>query len=69
MTKSEILKLQDPSEIWNEMQKNPELRTDGEVWLYMTRLRAKSTKRNPLRRTETLKHTYILTQSRKSTDF
>ena len=44
MTKSEILKLQNPSEIWNEMQKNPELRTDGEVWLYMTRLRAKINK-------------------------
>ena len=44
MTKSEILKLQNPSEIWNEMEKNPELRTDGEVWLYMTRLRAKINK-------------------------
>ena len=44
MTKSEILKLQNPSEIWNEMQKNPELRTDGEVWLYMTQLRAKINK-------------------------
>lgn len=44
MTKSEILKLQNPSEIWNEMQKDPELRTDGEVWLYMTRLSAKINK-------------------------
>ena len=26
------------------MQKNLELRTDGEVWLYMTRLRAKINK-------------------------
>lgn len=41
MTKSEVLKLQNPSAIWDEMQKNPELRADGEVWLHMTRLTAK----------------------------
>ena len=38
MTKSEVLLLDDPSAIWNEMQKNPALRTDGDVWLHMTRL-------------------------------
>lgn len=41
MTKSEVLLLDDPSAIWNEMQKNPALRTDGDVWLHMTRLSAK----------------------------
>lgn len=41
MTKSEVLQLDEPSAIWNEMQKNPELRTDGDVWLHMTRLSAK----------------------------
>ncbi len=41
MTKNEVLQLKDPTAIWNEMQKNPDLRTDGEVWLYMTRLSAK----------------------------
>lgn len=41
MTKNEVLQLQDPSAIWDEMQKNPALRADGEVWLYMTRLSAK----------------------------
>ena len=41
MTKNEVLKLQDSSAIWDEMQKNPELRTDGDVWLYMTQLSAK----------------------------
>ena len=32
MTKSEVLLLDEPSAIWNEMQKNPALRTDGDVW-------------------------------------
>ena len=41
MTKIEGLLLDDPSAIWNEMQKNPALRTDGDVWLHMTRLSAK----------------------------
>ncbi len=41
MTKSEVLQLDDPSAIWNEMQKNPALRTDGDIWLHMTRLSAK----------------------------
>ena len=36
MTKSEVLLLDEPSAIWNEMQKNPALRTDGDVWLHMT---------------------------------
>lgn len=36
MTKSEVLLLDEPSAIWNEMQKNPALRTDGpEAYLYM----------------------------------
>ena len=41
MTKNEVLQLDDPSAIWNEMQKNSALRVDGEVWLHMTRLSAK----------------------------
>lgn len=41
MTKSEVLQLDEPSAIWNEMQKNPALRTEGDVWLHMTRLSAK----------------------------
>ena len=41
MTKSEVLEIQNPSVIWDEMQKNPKLRADGEVWLHMTRLTAK----------------------------
>ena len=45
MTRAEVLKLQEPSQIWQEMQKNPELRADGEVWLHMTRLTAKINRR------------------------
>ena len=41
MTKREVLQLNEPSDIWEEMQKNPELKKDGEVWLHMTRLSAK----------------------------
>lgn len=41
MTKNEALKLQNPSEIWDEMQKNSELRVDRDVWLHLTRLTAK----------------------------
>lgn len=41
MTKSEVLKLNDPSAIWEEMQKNPILKADGDVWLHVTRLTAK----------------------------
>lgn len=41
MTKSEVLKLDEPSAIWNEMQKNPALRTDCDVWMHMTHLSAK----------------------------
>lgn len=41
MTKSEVLKLNDPSAIWEEMQKNPILKADGDVWLHVTRLTEK----------------------------
>lgn len=41
MTKSEVLKLNDPSAIWEEMQKNPILKADGDVWLHVTRLTVK----------------------------
>ena len=46
MTKSEALQLDDPSAIWNEMQKNPVLRADGDVWLHMTRLSAKQDRKH-----------------------
>lgn len=41
MNKSEVLKLNDPSAIWEEMQKNPILKADSDVWLHVTRLTAK----------------------------
>ena len=41
MAKEQLLKSNDPSEIWEEMQKNPKWRADGELWLHLTRLTAK----------------------------
>lgn len=41
MTKEQLLKSNAPTEIWEEMQKNPEWRADGELWLHLTRLTAK----------------------------
>lgn len=59
MTKSEVLQLNEPSDIWEEMQKNPELKKDGEVWLHMTRLSAKKTESGLKRHTVTRMHICI----------